>query len=242
MLGAFIKEINGMSELIESSPKTKQVGIADRFWYVPPLRAPKEQPETASPFTFPGWHDELCFGSHSPNPIHVEYCSGNGAWIVEKAQQNPHINYVAVEMENTRVYKIWRKTKRLELPNLLVVNAEAYLLTKRYFPSASIAEVFINFPDPWPKRRHAKYRLIQPVFVAELARILKPSGVMTFVTDDEPYALQVIKEFRRNAQFSSLHPDPFFIDVLPGYGTSYFDDLWRQKGKRIHYIQFKLHG
>ncbi len=225
-------------------PHVRKLGIEDRFWHVPPLKRPSsvisEANTAEQTFIFPGWQNALCFGND--NPVHVEYCSGNGAWIIDKAMASPHINYVAVEMENTRVYKIWRKTKRLKLSNLLVVNAEAFNLTRLYFPQDSISEIFINFPDPWPKRRHAKYRLIQPAFVAELARILKQHGRMTFVTDDAPYAFQVIKEFRRHPAFASLHPDPFYVNDMHAYGTSYFDDLWRQKGKVIHYIQFEKIG
>jgi tRNA (guanine-N7-)-methyltransferase len=146
----------------------RKVILEDRILYAP------TRCETYDDFHMPSWSDPLLFGN--AQPVHVEYCSGNGAWITEKAQEFPEINWVAVEKKFMRVRKIWSKIKNLQLPNLIAACGEAYGVTRRYFPAGSVAQAYINFPDPWPKKRHAKNRLIRPVFVAEVARILQPKA------------------------------------------------------------------
>lgn len=208
----------------------RKVILDDRILYAP------TRCETYDDFVMPPWNSPELFGNDQP--IHIEYCSGNGAWIAAKAAAFPHINWVAVEKKFMRVRKIWSKIKNLQLPNLIAVCAEAFGVTRRYFPPASVASASINFPDPWPKRRHAKNRLIQPRFVDEMARILKPGGDFTLVTDDPDYSSRMIAEMRNHKSFCSRFSDPFYITDMPGYGDSFFDSLWRSQGKLIRYHQF----
>lgn len=209
----------------------RQVLIEDRIFYVP------TRCETYDEFKFPGWTSQELFGND--NPIQIEYCSGNGTWIADKAAANPQINWVAVEKKFMRVRKIWSKTKNLQMPNLITVCGEAYGATWRYMPPDSFEGAFINFPDPWPKKRHAKNRLIQPRFVAEIWRVLKPSRVFTLVTDDAEYSERMIEEMQKHSGFVSIHPDPYYVPEFPGYGTSFFEQLWREKGRVIRYHQFR---
>jgi tRNA (guanine-N7-)-methyltransferase len=209
----------------------RQVLIKDKIWFVP------DYFDRYDEFTFKGFEDPDLFGNS--NPVHLEYCSGNGSWIAKKAIANPLINWVACEIKFCRVRKIWSKIKNLELNNLFAICGEGNGVTKRYFFPNSIDHVFINFPDPWPKKRHAKHRIIQAPFVEELLRILKPDGIVTFVTDDVDYSNWTIDFFTANLGFESCFPAPFYSNEQPEYGTSYFDQLWREKGRLIRYHQFR---
>lgn len=208
----------------------RKVLIHDRVWYVPLRHAPQEE------FHFPGWEDPEIFGN--THPIHVEYCSGNGCWIIDKAIQNPHINWVAVEMKFQRVSKIWAKIKNLQLSNLIVLCGEGLNATKKYFPNSSVAHAYINFPDPWPKNKHAKNRLIQEEFSAEVARILAPEGTFTLVTDDAPYSEQMISVMHKSGAFLSAYPEPYYRIDIENYGKSYFEELWRSKERLIRFHLF----
>lgn len=180
------------------------------------------------------WQD--VFGND--RQVHVEYCSGNGDWILDKAERNPHLNWVAVEHKFERVRKIWVKGKRLDLKNLIIVCGEALTFTKYYVKNNSLAEIYVNFPDPWPKEKHAKHRLIQLPFVEELSRAVERSGKAIFVTDHFPYATQMCEEMLNPKVWKSSFPAPYFTTEWSEYGTSFFDALWRGKGKTIHYMQF----
>lgn len=209
----------------------RQILIKDKIWFVP------DYFDAYDKFKFPGFSDSEIFGNE--NPVNLEYCSGNGSWIAKKANENHQVNWVACEIKFGRVRKIWSKIKNLKLPNLFAICGEGNGVTKRYFPSESISQVFINFPDPWPKKRHAKHRIIQAPFVEELNRILKPNGTVTFVTDDVDYSNWTIEFFMANNGFESCYPAPYYSNEQPEYGTSYFDQLWREKGRLIRYHQFR---
>lgn len=220
-------------EALKPSPRwtEKKIWIDDHVWYIPSR-------SDATPYSFPGWTE--VFGNS--NPVFVEYCSGNGAWVAARAHGNPLINWVAVERKFSRVRKIWSKTKKLLLKNLLTLCGEGQNATQRFFPSDSVDQVFINFPDPWPKTRHIKYRLINPDFVNELCRILKPGGRLTIVTDDPGYSEWILNILRKDERWRCRYPEPFFSTEYQEYGTSYFEDLWRSKGLVIRYHEFTKEG
>ncbi|MBJ7449707.1 MAG: tRNA (guanosine(46)-N7)-methyltransferase TrmB [Parachlamydiales bacterium] len=188
-----------------------------------------------SSFEFPHW-DEL-FGSKKP--VHIEYCSGNGDWIAQKALQNPDINWVAVEKRFDRCRKIWSKLANFQLKNLFIVCGEAVTVTKHYFANESIDAIYVNFPDPWPKTKHAKNRLIAKPFLTQVKRILQDRGDLTLVTDDEVYRDQMILEVLKAQKLKPLYPEPFHQQTPLDYGNSFFDNLWREKGKSIATMVFK---
>jgi len=214
-----------------SRGESRHVIIKDRVWYVP------ETLESIDEFSFPGWEHSDLFGNQ--NPVYVEYCSGNGDWIAEKAQQNPHINWLAVEIKFPRVRKIWSKVKNYRLQNLVILCGEGLQATRSYFPERSVSHVFVNFPDPWPKRRHAKNRLIQSSFIDQMERISVADGEMTLVTDDPDYSLQMIETVMQHPNFVSSYPEPHYQVEHSDYGSSYFEILWRDRGRLIRYHNFK---
>lgn len=204
--------------------------IEDRIFHVPPFY---HQYET---FTLPGWEDSLLFGNK--NPVCIEYCAGNGDWVVDQAKRDPRLNWVAVEKQFDRVRKIWSKIKNNALSNLIIVCGEAMTFTRHYLPSSSLEGAFINFPDPWPKQRHYKHRLMSASFIQELHRVLQPTKRVTFVTDDSQYLDETIDLFVSHSPFKPIFALPYFTTDMPGYGTSWFETLWREKGRLIYYSQF----
>jgi tRNA (guanine-N7-)-methyltransferase len=193
--------------------------LLDRFFYVPP--------------SYPWVVETIPFFSQE-QPIFIEYCSGNGQWIGERAKQNPHINWLAVEKRFDRARMIWLKSHREKLENLVTVCSEGAVFTRYYAPK--VKEIFINFPDPWPKLRHAKHRLIQAPFLQEVRNILQTDGRITCVTDDQKYAAQMVLEFEKCPSDWKLI---FQGNEWPDYGRSFFNDLWLQKGRTIHYLAYE---
>ncbi len=163
----------------------------------------------------------------------IEYCSGNGQWIGARAKQNPQYHWIAVEKKFERARQIWLKAHREGLSNLQIVCGEGVIFTRYYAPQA--AEIYVNFPDPWPKLRHAKHRLIRTPFLQELLRIIPFGGKMTCVTDDPHYAKEMGKEFAKCPQWKLL----FHVHEWPDYGRSFFNDLWKEKGKTMHYLSYE---
>lgn len=208
----------------------RKIIIKDRIWYIP------DRCEGEESFSFPGWNHPDVFDNDQP--VCIEYCSGNGAWVAAKALAHPNVNWVAVEKRFPRVRKIWSKIKNQGLKNLFVICGEGYNATKCYFPSHSVDKIFINFPDPWPKHRHAKYRLVQKAFTLETSRIMKEGAQITVVTDDGSYSKEILHVLRHTENMAPVFEEPYFVNELENYGSSYFDQLWREKGKSIYYHQF----
>lgn len=182
------------------------------------------------------WGDPELFGND--HELCIEYCTGNGAWILEKALAFPKKNWIAVEKRFDRVRKIWSKIKNYSLTNLIVVCGEAEPFSDHYAKENTFSEIYINFPDPWPKEKHAKNRIFKQPFLRRVSEIAKEGARATFVTDDEPYSVQMIEEMEKSGLWKSTLPQPCYVTDWPEYGSSYFDELWRSKGKTIRYMQF----
>ena len=177
-------------------------------------------------------------GFPQEQPLAIEYCSGNGDWVVEQARQNPHRNWIAVERKLDRVRKIWSKRENAGLHNLLIVWGEAFLFTQHYLTEGVSEEVYINFPDPWPKNRHVKNRLIGEPFFRELERVLRDQGRLIVVTDEILCGQAAVKAISQAPTFECVFPAPYYQLERPGYGSSYFEILWKREGKIIFYYEF----
>ena len=127
------------------------------------------------------WH--TLFGNN--NKVHVEFGMGKGGFIIELAKQNPHINYIGVELFETVVYKACKKAEREEASgNLryLFYNVEK---CGDVFEKGEVDRIYLNFSDPWPKNRHANKRLTYSAFLDKYEQILNPQGEIHFKTDNK---------------------------------------------------------
>ncbi len=191
-------------------------------------------------WSFPGWDSPEVFGRNAP--IEIEYCAGNGAWIIEKAKKHPERNWVAVELQFERVRKIWSKMRNEQLTNLFIVSGEALTFTRYYVPDQSFDAAYVNFPDPWPKEKHAKKRLLQEPFISELARVLTFGATATIVTDHRDYTLQICNTMTSHCAWTPRFSAPYYVTEWDNYGHSYFGELWQEQGVPIHYLQFQVNA
>jgi len=136
-----------------------------------------------------------------PQPLEVELGSGDGTFIAQCAQWLPNRNFLAVERLLGRLRKIDRKGLRAGLANLRLVRIEASYLLEYLLPPESVRALHVYFPDPWPKRKHHKNRLINPRFTELAAQALTPGGRVYLRTDDQDYFAQMTAVFAANSQF-----------------------------------------
>ena len=121
-------------------------------------------------------------------PLGVEIGFGMGHALLDWAVRRPDMNLVGIEIYQPGIGALLAGIERRNLANLRVFPGNAALALEEKFPPASIHEIRIWFPDPWPKKRHRKRRLIQPAFAACLASRLAPGGWLRLATDWAPYA------------------------------------------------------
>lgn len=131
----------------------------------------------------------------------LEIGPGRGDFILAEAKAKPDQQFVAVEVGLRRYAKLAARTERLGLTNLLVIGGDARLVLPRCFDAESFNAVVVLFPEPWLKRRHAFNRILQPEFLLELARVLRPGGHLHVKSDVAAYIDWVADNARKISQF-----------------------------------------
>jgi len=130
----------------------------------------------------------------------VEIGMGGGEHFVHQASQNPNVHMIGFEPFQNGMAKTLGAVERMQLKNISLEMTDARTVLAR-FNNHSLDRIFILYPDPWPKRRHWKRRLIEHNFVAELARLLKPGAVVRFVSDISHYQQWALWYFLQNPAF-----------------------------------------
>jgi tRNA (guanine-N7-)-methyltransferase len=138
-----------------------------------------------------GWSKLFGFPAAAPLRLHVDVGFGDGEFLTELARRDPGRAVVGVELSFIRVLKLAQRLSRRDLRNVRLLGVDAAWAVREAFEDASVESFWINFPDPWPKRRHQQRRLIEPAFVGELARRLMAGGSLHIATDDSDYAAAI---------------------------------------------------
>lgn len=140
--------------------------------------------------------------------LEIEIGAGDGSFLLQYAAEHPELSLIGVERLFGRISKIDRKGRRAGLANLRVMRIQAEYFVQYLLPPASVAAFHVYFPDPWPKKRHFKKRLIQAPFVRTLACALTPGGRVYLRTDNLPYFEQMLEVFAGAPEFEAVEtPD-----------------------------------
>jgi tRNA (guanine-N7-)-methyltransferase len=137
--------------------------------------------------------------------LEVELGAGDGSFLIQWAKANPHHNFLAVERLLGRIRKIERKANRAGLANVRLLRIEASYFLEYLLPPKSVTALHVYFPDPWPKRKHRRKRLVNEAFVESCSGVLAPGGAVYLRTDDGDYLAQMKSVFKG---FSSIETPP----------------------------------
>jgi tRNA (guanine-N7-)-methyltransferase len=129
------------------------------------------------------------FGRHAP--LVLEIGSGMGETTIEIARAHPQNDFIAIEVHGPGVGSLLKQIAAQELSNLRVIRHDAVEVLEQMIPDGALAAIHLFFPDPWPKKRHHKRRLVQPAFAALAARKLTRGGYLHAATDWPDYAAQI---------------------------------------------------
>lgn len=155
-------------------------------------------------------------------PVEVELGAGDGSFLLAHAAAHPDRDFVGVERLLGRLRKIDRKGRRLGLSNLRALRLEAGYVLEWMIPAASLHALHVYFPDPWPKRRHWKRRLVNERFVELAARAVAPGGTFFARTDDPAYFEQMTAVFDAAPALFERVPEP---DGLLALKTDFESDF-----------------
>ncbi len=150
-------------------------------------------------------------------PLEVELGCGDASFLVNCAQKNPQTNFIGVERLLGRLQKLDRKGRRAGLENLRGVRIESAYFLQFLLPPHSASALHIYFPDPWPKKKHHRLRLINGHFPARARAALAPGGTVFLRTDHAEYFQQMNEVFAASQDFEKTETPPALVEVLTDF-------------------------
>lgn len=150
-------------------------------------------------------------------PLEVELGSGDGSFLVQRAGQHPERNFIGVERLLGRLRKLDRKGRRAGLTNLRGVRIESAYFLQYLLPWHSASALHVYFPDPWPKRKHRRHRLINRPFVDLAHQALQPGGRIYLRTDDGNYFQEMLGHFRGSQDFLEVETPAELAGLLTDF-------------------------
>ena len=172
------------------------------------------------------------------NPLIVEIGSGNGHYLVESALRNPECNYIGTEILGGRARKFGQKVEKRGMKNITVFKGDARQFVWEYLFEETVSEFIIMFPDPWPKKRHHKHRLLQQKLLQMLHYRLVPEGVVSITTDHVMYRDFIVEEFEKFGGFRSSNPRAF-TEYPDHFRGSLFEIRFRREKRQLFFLQYE---
>jgi tRNA (guanine-N7-)-methyltransferase len=176
-----------------------------------------------------------------PRPLRLvlEIGFGRGEFLLDLAARAPAVAHVGVEVSWKRVLKMARRLARSELANVRLVHGTGQQVVAEAFAAGSLDAVWINFPDPWPKKRHHARRLVQPALIETLAVRLRPGGLLHVATDDVGYAEQIDAVLAAEPRLANHFAPARWRPEVPGRTATAYELAWRAEGRPLHFWAYR---
>ena len=179
----------------------------------------------------------LLYGREAPLTLEIGF--GNGENLVALAAAHPERDFLGVEVHRPGVGRLLLQLEERELGNVRVVCHDAVEVLERQLAPHCINEILVLFPDPWPKKRHHKRRLVQGPFAALLARRLAAGAVLRLATDWQPYALEMLATLTRTAGLENLAADHGFVARPAERAPTRFERRGERLGHEVWDLAFR---
>ena len=187
---------------------------------------------------WPDW--EVQFGNN--HPLKLEIGFGMGSFLIEMSAQEPKTNFIGMDFYHKGIRKLMTRIKKLQLENIRVAYGDVRSKIPLLFKDGELETVYINFPDPWPKKRHVKRRLIKPDFVKLIGQKLVPEGQIYLATDSEPYANEMLEYFNADPLFQNCDPGLGFMENRTSLPKTKYEKNFIKAGHRIYYLEYSRQG
>ena len=171
----------------------------------------------------------------SADQIIIEIGYGGGEHLALEAARHPDTGYIGCEVFTGGIGKMVQTIAAGKLGNIRLFTDDALKLLMQ-LPDGSIDEIYLLYPDPWPKTRHHKRRFVSPTTMAELARVLRPGGRFHFATDIEDYANWTLAHVVRAPQFVFAPGEPgSWHQPYPGWEATRYEQKARREGRLVSF-------
>jgi tRNA (guanine-N7-)-methyltransferase len=177
---------------------------------------------------------------HNSNPLLLEIGSGKGEFISLFSVLHPEFNFIGLESAEKRINNTLKKLSPEQNPNVRLIRLHIDANISQLFPAESVSGVFIQYPDPWPKRKHHRRRLIQQDFLSALSIILKPSSRVQITTDNRDYAAWILDEFLTHPSFISVYDEPVLKhSPFEEHISTFYEIEQKRQGFEPQYMLFQ---
>jgi tRNA (guanine-N7-)-methyltransferase len=195
--------------------------------------------EYGEPPSIARWEEIFAPDVEPPLGLVVDIGFGRGELLIDAAQKEPHRAFVGIERSFKRTLKMARRLARLGIGNVRLVESSAQTAISEFFPERSIECAWINFPDPWPKDRHAGRRLVQAPFIGDLALRLAEGGLLHLATDDAAYAAQMAEVLAGQPLLENRYAPAAFRREKSDRITTAYELEWESSGRSSHYFSYR---
>jgi tRNA (guanine-N7-)-methyltransferase len=182
----------------------------------------------------PDWQNQ--FGNS--HPIKIEIGFGMGDFLIEMATREPQSNFVGIDFSQEGIRKLLERIKNHHLNNIRVVYGDVREKIQLLFHDEELDRIFINFPDPWPRKRHFRRRLVKPGLVKLMARKLAPKGYIHLATDSEHYAREMLEYFNAEPLLKNKNQQPGIMESRYHLPKTKYEKSFIYAGDKIHYLEY----
>jgi tRNA (guanine-N7-)-methyltransferase len=186
-----------------------------------------------------GWTPLFAPDLAAPLRMVLEIGFGRGEFLIDLALRAPAVAHVGVEISRKRVLKQARRLAKSEIANVRLVHGTGEQALADLIGPASLEAVWINFSDPWPKKRHHRRRLVQAPLVAAVADRMKRGGVLHVATDDVPYAEHIDAVLAAESQLENVFAPARWLADVPGRTPTAYELEWRAEGRPLHFFAYQ---
>jgi tRNA (guanine-N7-)-methyltransferase len=172
-------------------------------------------------------------------PVILEIGFGNGEALAEEAEAHPENNYLGIEVHRPGAGILLRRIESSGLKNVRLLLADAQDILSARIPEASLAGVRLFFPDPWPKKRHNKRRLVQPEFAGLIVRQLRAGGYFHLATDWPDYADHMVAVLSATPELIDVSGQTPFTDMVAARAQTRFERRGLDQGNPIRDLVYQ---
>ena len=180
---------------------------------------------------------DTVFGRRAPRVLEIGF--GNGETLVSLAESHPDRDYLGIDVYEPGIGRLLAAIAEKSLSNVRLLRVDAVDVLRMSLPAASLAEVLLLFPDPWPKKRHHKRRLVQADFVRQVATSLAPGGVFHLATDWQNYAEHMLAVLEAEGAFVNLAGQGNFCAARGDRPVTKFERRGQRLGHGVWDLRFE---
>lgn len=175
------------------------------------------------------------------NPVELEIGVGKGLFLLNAARRQPKHNFLGIEIRRKYLNKARERLEKRPVDNARLIRGEAFSFMERYLAAESLFAVHLYFPDPWPKKRHHKRRMVSPAFLELVDRVLRPGGLFLIATDHRDYWEWIRKVLASQKMLvpGEIRPEP----PEGAGGLTNYEIKYQMEGRSIYRTGYrKSHG